>query len=160
LPGRGGGAVISLITSAVTTAAATAARPRWQEERRLDRADRARIDREREAAQRLRQEAAAARRAQRAAAAAARAARLAALGAWVAGHVTELLFVPVIGVPALLAWTAMAAYGTRLHGRGFEPLTFCMPCKFSKSGAVWRSRTESVSSVRMIRASRGESAAD
>jgi hypothetical protein len=38
-----------------------------------------------------------------------RAARLAALGAWVAGHVTELLFVPVIGVPALLAWTAMAA---------------------------------------------------
>jgi hypothetical protein len=101
---------MSLITSAVTTAAATAARPSWQEGRRLDRAERARIDREREdaraarqiaereAAQRLRQEAAAAR-----------AARLAALGAWVAGHVTELLFVPVIGVPALLAWTAMAA---------------------------------------------------
>jgi hypothetical protein len=134
---------MSLITSAVTTAAATAAHPSWQEERRLDRAERARIDREREdaraarqiaereAAQRLRQEAAEARRAQRAAAAAARAARLAALGAWVARHVTELLFVPVIGVPALLAWTAMAAYGTRLYG----PWGRALPA-FSE-GAMW-----------------------
>ncbi len=29
--------------------------------------------------------------------------------------------------------------------RGFEPLTFCMPCNFRKSGMVWRSRAASIS---------------
>lgn len=134
---------MSLTTSAVTNAAATAARPSWAEERRLDRAERARLDRERDdaiaarriaerdAAGRRKQEAAEARRVQRAQAAEARAARLAALGAWVGDHVTELLFVPVIGVPALLAWTAMAAYGARLYG----PWGRALPA-FSE-GAMW-----------------------
>jgi hypothetical protein len=134
---------MSLTASAVTTAAATAARPSWAEERRLDRAERARLDRERddaiaarriaerEAAQRLRQVAAEARRAQRAEAADARAARLAALGAWVNRHVTDLLFVPVIAVPAVLAWTAMAAYGAHLYG----PWGRALPA-FSE-GAMW-----------------------
>jgi hypothetical protein len=134
---------MSLTTSAVTTAAAVAAAPSWQEERRLDRAERARLDRdrenaraarqiaEREAAQHLRQTAAEARRVQRADAAGARAARIAALGAWVSGHVTELLFVPVIAVPALLAWTAMASYGAHLYG----PWGRALPA-FSE-GAMW-----------------------
>jgi DNA-binding CsgD family transcriptional regulator len=134
---------VSLTASAVTTAAAVAARPSWAEERRLDRAERARLDREREdaraarqiaereAAQRLRQAAAEASRAQRAEAAEARAARLAALGGWTAGHVTELLFVPVIGVPAVLAWTAMATYGAHLYG----PWGRALPA-FSE-GAMW-----------------------
>ena len=134
---------MSLTTSAVTTAAAVTARPSWAEERRLDRAERARLDRERddaaaarriagrEAAQRLRQSAAEARRAQRAEAAGARAARLADLAAWTAGHVTGLLLVPVIAVPALLAWTAMAAYGAHLYG----PYGRALPA-FSE-GAMW-----------------------
>jgi hypothetical protein len=134
---------VSLTASAITTAAAVAARPSWQEERRLDRAERARLDRERddanaarqiagrEAAARLRQQAAEARRAQRAAAAADRGARLAALGGWLAGHVAELLFVPVIGVPAVLAWTAMATYGAHLYG----PWGRALPA-FSE-GAMW-----------------------
>jgi hypothetical protein len=134
---------MSLTTSAVTAAAAVAAAPSWAEERRLDRAERARLDRERddaraarqiaerESAQRLRQNAAEARRAQRAEAAQARAIRLATLGAWTAGHVTELLFVPVIAVPALLAWTAMASYGAHLYG----PWGRALPA-FSE-GAMW-----------------------
>jgi DNA-binding CsgD family transcriptional regulator len=134
---------MSLTTSAVTAAATVAARPSWAEERRLDRAERARLDRERddataarriaerEAAQRLRQAADAARAAKRAEAAEARAARLAALGAWIAGHVTELLFVPVIAVPALLAWTAMASYGAHLYGTPGRALP-----AFSE-GAMW-----------------------
>ena len=134
---------MSLTTSAITTAATVAARPSWAEERRLDRAERARLDRdrddaaaarriaEREAAQRLRQAADLARAAKRAEVADARAARLAALGAWVAGHVTELLFVPVIAVPALLAWTAMASYGAHLYGTPGRALP-----AFSE-GAMW-----------------------
>jgi hypothetical protein len=134
---------MSLTTSAVTAAAATAARPSWQEERRLDRAERARLDRERDdaraarqiaerdAADRRKREAAEARRVQRAEAAAVRAARLADLGGWVNHHVTELLFVPVIGVPALLAWTAMASYGAHLYGTPGRALP-----AFSE-GAMW-----------------------
>jgi hypothetical protein len=114
----------------------TAVRPSWREEARQDRAARARLDMERDAAraarqiaereagQRLRQATAEARRVQRAA-------RLAALGAWVSGHVTELLFVPVIAVPALLAWTAMASYGASLYG----PAGRALPA-FSE-GAMW-----------------------
>ena len=134
---------MSLTSSAVTTAATVAARPSWAEERRLDRAERARLDRElddaavarriaeREAAQRLRQAADGARAGKRAEAAEARGARLAALGAWVAGHVTGLLFVPVIAVPALLAWTAMASYGAHLYGTPGRALP-----AFSE-GAMW-----------------------
>jgi hypothetical protein len=134
---------MSLTTTAVTTAATVAARPSWAEERRLDRAERARLDRERddataarriadrEAAQRLRQTAEAARAAKRGERAEARGARLAALTAWTAGHVTELLFVPVIAVPALLAWTAMASYGAHLYGTPGRALP-----AFSE-GAMW-----------------------
>lgn len=135
---------MSLTTSAVTVAAAeAAARPSWREENRRDREARARMDAERadalsarriaerRAAEKLRQEAAEARRIQRAAAADARAARLAALGGWVNRHVTDLLFVPVIGVPAALAWTAMAAYGAHLYGTPGRALP-----AFSE-GAMW-----------------------
>jgi DNA-binding CsgD family transcriptional regulator len=135
---------MSLTASAVTTAAAVAAaRPSWREEQRQDREARARIGRERDAArtankitergaaQRLRQEAAEARREARALAAADRAARRDALGDWVNRHVTDLLFVPVIGVPAVLAWTAMASYGAHLYG----PPGRALPA-FSE-GAMW-----------------------
>jgi hypothetical protein len=110
----------------VTTAAP--ARTSWREEARQDRLVRAQIDREREqartrariaergAAAERRRETAAARRETRAAARAERDARRAAVAAWAAEHVTDLLFVPVIGVPALLAWTAMAAYGRSVYG--------------------------------------------
>ena len=47
------------------------------------------------------------------------------------GHVLDLLFVPVIVVPAMLAWTAMAAYGTQLYG----PLGLALPA-FSE-GSMW-----------------------
>jgi hypothetical protein len=89
---------------------------------------RAQIDRDREAARaqdriaereadaRVKLETAAARRAARAAARDDRAARLAGVASWVSGHVVGLLFVPVIGVPALLSWTAMAAFGMSLYG--------------------------------------------
>jgi DNA-binding CsgD family transcriptional regulator len=121
----------------------TAARPSWAEERRLDRAERARLDRERddaraerarldrEADQRLREQAADDRRARRAEAADARAARLAAAGDWVNRHVTDLLLAPVIVVPGALSWTAMAAYGTALYG----PVGLALPA-FSEGG-LW-----------------------
>lgn len=35
---------------------------------------------------------------------------------WAKDHVIDLLFVPVIGVPAVLSWTAMAAYGSHVFG--------------------------------------------
>jgi hypothetical protein len=120
-----------------------AARPSWREENRRDREARARLDIERDAAsaardltarqaaEKLRQERAAARRAERATAAARRAERLAALGGWVNRHVTDLLFVPVIGVPAALAWTAMASYGAHLYGTPGRALP-----AFSE-GAMW-----------------------
>jgi hypothetical protein len=99
------------------TAAAAPARPSWREENRQDRILRARLDREREEARaRVKRDAAADRRASRAATRAERDARRAARAAWIAGHVTDLLFVPVIGVPAALAWSAMAAFGYSLYG--------------------------------------------
>jgi hypothetical protein len=118
-------------------------RPGWREEARQDRLVRAQIEREREATHaqaratereatgRAKLEAAIARRDARAAARAERAARWARLAAWANGHVVDLLFVPVIGVPALLAWTAMSAFGARLYG----PAGRTMPA-FSE-GAMW-----------------------
>jgi hypothetical protein len=115
----------------------------WREEARRDRLVRAQIDRDREAARASlriaeRQAAVAARRdeaqaktAARAHARKARAARRAARAGWVRGHVVDLLFVPVIAVPAVLAWTAMAAYGTLLYG----PAGLTLPA-FSE-GAMW-----------------------
>src|SRR5690242_834496 len=129
----------------VTEYAAPAApsRPGWREENRQDRLVRAQIERdreaaraqariaEREAAARAKLEAAAARRTARAAARDDRAARLARLAAWANAHVVDLLFVPVIGVPALLAWTAMSEFGARLYG----PPGRTLPA-FSE-GAMW-----------------------
>jgi len=115
----------------------------WREETRRDRLVRAQIDRDREAARaqariaeqeaaaRVRRAAADARRDARAMARADRAARRAALAAWAAGHVVNLLFVPVIAVPAALAWTAMAVYGASLYG----PAGRALPA-FSE-GAMW-----------------------
>jgi hypothetical protein len=117
--------------------------PSWREETRRDRLVRAQIDRDREtaraqariaeqeAAARVRRAAADARRDARAMARADRAARRAALAAWAAGHVTDFLFVPVIAVPAVLAWTAMAVYGASLYG----PAGRALPA-FSE-GAMW-----------------------
>ena len=51
--------------------------------------------------------------------------------AWVRGHVLDLLFVPVIVVPAVLAWIAMGAYGYQLYG----PPGLLLPA-FSE-GAMW-----------------------
>lgn len=99
-----------------------------REDARQDRLVRAQIERdaeaariqariaEREAGVRIRFEEQAARRVARAAAREARAARLGAFAGWVDEHVTDLLFVPVIGVPALLSWTAMSEFGSRLYG--------------------------------------------
>jgi hypothetical protein len=125
------------------TADLAAVRPSWREEARQNRLVAAQIEREREAARaqerradrdartRARLDAAAARREVRAAARAARAARLAAVAAWAAAHVVELLFVPVIGVPALLSWTAMAQFGARLY----PGVGYLLPA-FSE-GAMW-----------------------
>jgi hypothetical protein len=106
--------------------ATTAARPG---ERRIDeRLVRARIDREREearlqariaerqAAAQLRREDAEARSAAREQARQRRAAHRAAVAAWCAARTVDLLFVPVIGVPALLSWTGMASYGQSEFG--------------------------------------------
>jgi hypothetical protein len=104
----------------------------WREEARRDRLTRAQIDRDREAARaRLRREDAHARTAARTQARRARAARRAARAGWVRGHAVGLLFVPVITVPAVLAWTAMAAYGALLYG----PAGRSLPA-FSE-GAMW-----------------------
>jgi hypothetical protein len=86
---------------------------------------------EREADRRMRAEAATEKAARRAAARADRADRRAALAAWAGAHVVDLLFVPVIGVPALLSWTAMASFGMRLYG----PAGVILPA-FSE-GAMW-----------------------
>ena len=104
----------------------------WREEMRQDRLISAQIDREREAArtqariaerqaraQARREEdltRSAARTAARQQARQRRAARRADRAAWVRGHVLDLLFVPVIVVPAVLAWTAMGAYGYQMYG--------------------------------------------
>jgi hypothetical protein len=111
----------------------------WREEMRQDRLARAQADRDRETARtqariaereslaRIRREDEAARaenrhdrRARRAEARArarqSRAEGRARLSAWVSGHVTDLLFVPVIVIPGVLAWTAMADFGEHLYG--------------------------------------------
>jgi hypothetical protein len=119
------------------------ARLSWREELRQDRLVDAQIDRDREAARtqlriadrqaraRERREADQARSAARQQARDQRAARQAARMAWVRRHVTGLLFVPVIAVPGVLAWTAMAAYGSALYG----PAGLALPA-FSE-GAMW-----------------------
>ena len=115
----------------------------WREEIRQDRLISAQIDRDREAARvqariaerqaraQLRREEDLARAAARQRTRERRAARRAARMAWVRGHVLDLLFVPVIVVPAVLAWTAMAAYGDQLYG----PPGLVLPA-FSE-GAMW-----------------------
>jgi hypothetical protein len=98
-------------------------------DRRIDeRLVRAQIDREREearlqsritgrrAAAQLRREDADARTVAREKARQRRAARHAAVAAWCAARTVDLLFVPVIGVPALLSWTGMASYGQSEFG--------------------------------------------
>jgi hypothetical protein len=121
--------------------AATIAPPRADrhEQARQDRLVRAQIERDREAARtqahiaereasaRIKRDEAAAR----AAARDERSARLAKLAGWVSGHIMDLLFVPVIGVPALLSWTAMAAFGMLLYG----PAGAVLP-SFSE-GSMW-----------------------
>ena len=121
----------------------TRARPSWREEIRQDRLISAQIDRDREAARvqariaerqaltQLRREDELARAAARRQARERRAARRAARMAWIGGHTLDLLFVPVIVVPAVLAWTAMAAYGDQLYG----PPGLVLPA-FSE-GAMW-----------------------
>lgn len=112
--------------TAMTEAASAADRRR--EERRQDRLVAAQIEREREAARlEARQaelDAADARRLRRAeeraaateARRAARAETLSALGAWVSEHSIDLMFAPVIGVPAWLGWDAMSNFGQALYG--------------------------------------------
>ena len=121
----------------------TGTRRSWREEIRQDRLISAQIDRDREAAHtqawiterralsQLRQEKQRARSAARLQARERRAARRAAGLAWVHAHVLDLLFVPVIVVPTVLAWTAMAAYGHELYGA----LGLVLPA-FSE-GAMW-----------------------
>ena len=108
-----------------------------------DRLIRARIDREREearfqarlaerqAAARLRREDAHARNAARDQARQRRAAARAAVAAWCAARTVDLLFVPVIGVPALLSWTGMASYG---HSE-FGPPGLALPAL--SEGGMW-----------------------
>lgn len=108
----------------------------WAENRRADRvaaAQQAREDQRLRYEQRradkamdaqLRQEAADAARARRAAA-------RARVTGWIRAHVMDLMFVPVIVVPAVLAWTAMAVYGEKIFG----PAGVLLPL-FSE-GAMW-----------------------
>jgi hypothetical protein len=108
-----------------------------------DRLVRARIDREREearfqarlaerqAAARLRREEAEARSAARDQARQRRAAARSAVAAWCAARTVDLLFVPVIGVPALLSWTGMASYG---HSE-FGPPGLALPAL--SEGGMW-----------------------
>ena len=128
--------------------------PGWREEMRQDRLIRAQIGQDREAARAqlriterdarargrrqdahartvARQQAREARAARRQQAHARAVARRAARAAWVVRHVLDLLFVPVIAVPAVLAWTAMAAYGSQIYG----PPGLALPA-FSE-GAMW-----------------------
>jgi hypothetical protein len=121
----------------------TSQQPTWRDQRRLDRAAEAQIAREDRAAQaqtsitaaeaaaRLKRENHAARQAGRRTARKQAAARRAERVAWLREHVTDLLFVPVIAVPAVLAWTGMSAYGSQLYG----PAGIALPA-FSE-GAMW-----------------------
>src|SRR5581483_8439737 len=115
----------------------------WREERRRDRLAAAQIARddtaaraqagiaEAEAQARLRLKERQARQAARDQAVRQRAARRAERMAWLRGHVVDLLFIPVIGVPGVLAWSAMAGYGHAVFG----PAGFALPA-FSE-GAMW-----------------------
>jgi hypothetical protein len=100
--------------------------------RRDDQAARAQAARD-DAVARVKTRAAAnkARQDRRSAARKARAAAVAAAWSWVARHLMDLMFVPVITVPGALAWEAMAAYGHSLWG----PLGVILPA-FSE-GAMW-----------------------
>lgn len=121
----------------------TTMQPTWREERRRDRMAEAQISREAEAARAQERIAAAEARAKlqlkdrqaciadRAAMRKQRAARRADRVAWLRGHIIDLLFVPVIVVPGVLAWTAMAAYGSQVWG----PAGVILPV-FSE-GAMW-----------------------
>lgn len=60
-----------------------------------------------------------------------RAAARAKVTGWVRTHVMDLMFIPVIIVPAMLAWTAMAVYGVKIFG----PVGVLLPL-FSE-GAMW-----------------------
>lgn len=102
--------------------------PDWRESRRQDKLADARIARERDEARaqaslaqqrlnaELRHEAEAQQRAERAAAKLARGERWAARRAWVAAHLADLVFAPVIVIPGVLAWSAMGAFGEQLFG--------------------------------------------
>jgi len=117
--------------------------PNWRDEARRDRAARAQLDIERDRARyelraTERREAASFKREQardraeaKAQARAARSARLSGVTRWLAGHTTDLLLAPVIAVPAVLAWSAMASFGASLYG----PAGWAMPA-FSE-GAMW-----------------------
>ena len=115
----------------------------WRQEMRQDRLISAQIDREREAAlvqariaerqarAQVRRDEDLTRSAARQQARERRAAWRAGRVAWVRGHVLDLLFIPVIVVPAVLAWTAMGSYGYELYG----PAGLLLPA-FSE-GAMW-----------------------
>lgn len=121
----------------------TTLQPSWREERRQDRLTAARITRENETAQaqnhvaerqalaRLRREEKQGRRDARQRARKATAVRRKERTAWLRAHTVDLLFVPVIAVPGVLAWTAMAAYGYQVFG----PAGWALPA-FSE-GAMW-----------------------
>jgi hypothetical protein len=135
------------LTTGDAAAVPAPGRPGWQEERRKDRALQAQLDRDREdariaarikdrqSAAQLRQDAADKRDERRANRARerrkTRKARRDSLAGWVGGHVTDLLFVPVITVPGALAWTAMSSYGEQVYG----PAGLALPA-FSE-GAMW-----------------------
>lgn len=137
---------MSLTTDAAVVAAVAASRSRG-EDRRQDRVTRAGIDRDREAARRaerradleaaalVRRDAERDREERRAKRAGERREACEKLGSslsrWIAGHVTDLLFIPVISVPGMLAWTAMADYGQALYGTPGRALP-----AFSE-GAMW-----------------------
>jgi hypothetical protein len=108
----------------------------WKAERRADRAADAEQRRADEAQRHelaRADQAAAAKlaRAERDRRTARRAAARTAATAWVRGHVLDLLFVPVIVVPGVLAWSAMAAYGQTVFG----PVGIALPL-FSEA-AMW-----------------------
>lgn len=121
----------------------TTMQPTWREERRRDRMAEAQIARDNAAARaqsgvvqaeaqaKLRARERQGRQADRAAARKQRALRRAQRTAWLRDHVTGLLFVPVIAVPAVLAWTAMAAFGRQVFGAA----GYALPA-FSE-GAMW-----------------------
>jgi hypothetical protein len=115
----------------------------WRENRRRDALAKAQVERSRDAARleadlarrrldaELRHEAEANSRAQRAQTMRARAERRAAQLAWLREHAIDLVFVPVIVVPGVLAWSAMGAFGEQLFG----PVGLGLPA--ISEGAMW-----------------------